>query len=69
VERRAFDYADLDAAMATVEEAVRSARRTLNRLAGPGAAAGSDAPDASEGGGPEDARDDADASWVSPSDR
>jgi hypothetical protein len=48
VERRAFDYADLAEAMAAVEEAIRRARRTLDGMAGGGAAAeapgGRDAP-------------------------
>jgi hypothetical protein len=64
VERRAFDYGDLDAAMAAVEEAVRRARRNLDALAGRGAASASDLPDP-EG----DASDGADARRVPPSDR
>jgi hypothetical protein len=59
-ERGAFDYADLDAAMRGVDEAVRNARRTLDRLAGRGAAPGPGAPDA-PGDGPGEPSGDAGA--------
>lgn len=53
LERRAFDYGDLTAAMAAVDAAIRRTRRTLDGLANGGAAA-------AETDGPEHAPDEAD---------
>ena len=58
VERRAFDYADLDAAMLAVEEAIRRARRNLDGLRGGGAANASNGP---RDGRPEEAADGAES--------
>jgi hypothetical protein len=61
VERHAFDYAGLAAAMAAVEEAIRHARRTLDRHAGAGTAPSLGGRDAPEDDAPEHAADDADS--------